>query len=117
MKRSHEPLAWLLFGAGGMLAALLAPALVLIVGLAGPLGWLPAEALSAGRLRALLLWPGARLLLGLTLALFLWHAAHRIRHSLHDLGVHAGPWGGWVCYGSAVAASLWAAWLLLGLGA
>jgi fumarate reductase subunit D len=35
MKRSIAPIFWLLFGAGGMLAALTGPALVLITGLAG----------------------------------------------------------------------------------
>ena len=53
MKRSHEPVFWALFGAGGMLSALLGPALVLVTGLALPLGWLPAEALSPARVLAL----------------------------------------------------------------
>ena len=38
MKRSIAPVFWLLFGAGGMLAALAGPALVLITGLAAPTG-------------------------------------------------------------------------------
>ena len=38
MKRSVAPVFWLLFGAGGMLAALTGPALVLITGLAAPTG-------------------------------------------------------------------------------
>ena len=32
----------------------------------------------------------ARLLLLAVISLFLFHAAHRIYHGLHDLGVHAG---------------------------
>ena len=36
--RSNAPIFWLLFGAGGMLSALLGAALVGITGLAGPLG-------------------------------------------------------------------------------
>jgi len=38
MKRSIAPIFWLLFGAGGMLAALTGPAMVLITGLAAPTG-------------------------------------------------------------------------------
>jgi len=39
MKRSNAPIFWLLFGAGGMLSALLGTALVLVTGLLAPLGW------------------------------------------------------------------------------
>src|SRR4029079_6144528 len=39
MRRSNAPVFWLLFGAGGMLCALLGPVLVFITGLAVPLGW------------------------------------------------------------------------------
>ena len=38
MKRSNEPIFWALFGAGGMLAALIGPALVFITGIAVPHG-------------------------------------------------------------------------------
>ena len=37
MRRSNAPVFWLLFGAGGMLCALLGPVLVFITGLAVPL--------------------------------------------------------------------------------
>ena len=40
MKRSNAPIFWSLFGAGGMLAALIGPALVFITGIAAPHGWL-----------------------------------------------------------------------------
>src|SRR5262249_57944861 len=41
-KGSMEPLLWLLFSAGGVLAALLLPILLLLFGLAIPLDWVPA---------------------------------------------------------------------------
>ena len=46
MKRSNEPIIWLLFGAGGMLSALVGPVLVLITGLLVPLGILPKDTMS-----------------------------------------------------------------------
>jgi hypothetical protein len=39
-RRSLEPLLWLLFSAGGVASALFVPILVLLFGLAFPLGWL-----------------------------------------------------------------------------
>lgn len=41
-RRSAEPFLWLLFSAGGMVTALVAPVLLLLFGLAFPLGWLDA---------------------------------------------------------------------------
>ena len=50
------------------------------------------------------------------ISLFLFHAAHRIYHGLHDLGVHAGTGPMVVAYGGALLGTLAAAVLLLGLG-
>ena len=41
-KRSNEPFLWLLFSAGGVVAAILIPVHLLLFGIAFPLGWLPA---------------------------------------------------------------------------
>jgi len=50
------------------------------------------------------------------ISLFLFHAVHRIYHGLHDLGVHAGTGAMVVAYGSALAGTLIAAYLLLAIG-
>ena len=39
-RRTIEPLLWMLFSAGGVLAALVIPSLVFLFGIAFPLGWL-----------------------------------------------------------------------------
>ncbi len=114
MKRSNAPLFWLPFGAGGMLAALTGTMLVFITGIAVPLGWtLRAELMSYPHVLALAQHGWARGLLLAVIALFAWHAVHRIFHSLHDLGIHSGATAKLVCYGGAfaltviTAASLW----------
>ncbi len=40
IKRHPEPLLWMLFSAGGVVSAMLMPALALLFGVAFPLGWL-----------------------------------------------------------------------------
>ena len=112
-KRPVEPFLWLLFSAGGMLAAMLIPALVLFFGIVFPLGWLgPPE---HAHLLAVLRFPLTRLaLLGLfVLALFHW--AHRFRYTLYD-GLQLKRHGDIIdafCYGLAAVGSLLAANLLL----
>jgi fumarate reductase subunit D len=116
MKRSNAPVFWLMFGAGGMLAALLGPVLVLITGLAVPLGWLAPATLGYARVLALAQhWAGKGLLL-VVIALFAWHASHRILHSLHDVGLHAGAVAKLACYGSAMVLTLLVAGSLLAIG-
>jgi len=51
MARTVTPLLWLLFSAGGTIAALLFPVHLFLIGLAFPLGWL--EAPTYGFLRSL----------------------------------------------------------------
>lgn len=110
MKRSNAPIFWLLFGAGGMLAALFGPMLVFITGIAAPLGWaLPADLLSYPRMLALAQHALAKAAFLLVIALFAWHAAHRILHSLHDLGIHKGVLARSACYGSAALLTMVAA--------
>ena len=117
MKRSNVPIFWSLFGAGGTLAALLGPVLVLITGIASPASLaLPEGALSYARMMAFAQhWAGKAFLFAV-IALFLWHAVHRIYYCLHDFGVHAGPGAKLLLYGSAFTGSVAAAWILLAIG-
>ncbi|WP_153117583.1 fumarate reductase subunit FrdD [Rhodocyclus tenuis] len=116
-RRSPEPIFWALFGAGGMLSALIAPMLVLITGIAVPLGLLlPADAMSYHNMLALAQNPLGKAILLAVVALFFWHAAHRIFHSLHDLGIDAGNGARLIFYGAAFLATLAAAGALLLLG-
>lgn len=114
MKRSNEPIFWSLFGAGGMLAALVGPALVLITGIAVPLGLIysPDTMSYAHMLAFAQHWAGKILALAV-IALFMWHAAHRIHILLHDFGVHAVTAVRVLCYGSAFAGTVVAAYTLL----
>lgn len=81
-ERPKEPFLWALFSGGGMLAALLLPALFAVLFVAAPAGWIdsvPFEALSG-----LFLHPLTRLLLFGLVTLCLFHGAHRFRYTLYD---------------------------------
>ncbi|RFP67573.1 fumarate reductase subunit D [Wenzhouxiangella sp. 15190] len=79
-------MVWLPFAAGGTVAAFLLPAVMLAV-LLVTLGVLPADALSHDRIQAFVDHPVGKLAILVVLALPLWHAAHRLRMTLQDLGV------------------------------
>lgn len=117
LKRSNAPIFWGLFGAGGMLSALLGPMLVFITGLAVPLGLLLApDAMSYPNMLAFAQhWIGKAFLFAIV-SLFLWHAAHRIFHSLHDIGIHGGPGAKLLTYGVAMLGTLIAGLALLAVG-
>ena len=115
MKRSNQPIFWSLFGAGGMLSALIGPALVFITGIAAPAGVLPGL-MSYPHALAFARNGWGKLALFLVVSLFLWHAAHRIYHSLHDLGAHGGTLAKLLCYGPALAGTVAAAIALVAIG-
>jgi fumarate reductase subunit D len=111
-KRPIEPFLWLLFSAGGTLAAMVLPALIFFFGLAFPLGWIAPPryddlvALMGGRL--------ARLALFALCTLGLLHWAHRFRYTLYDgLQIkHLNEMVNALCYGGAIVGSIAAAYLL-----
>lgn len=105
MARSNEPLVWLPFFAGAGLSALFLPVLILLtsVGVAG--GWITAERLWA----VLQLWL-VRLVLFVLISLSLFHAVHRFRFILIDLGLKGARTPVAVlCYGAAVVGTILAA--------
>lgn len=113
MARRHpEPLLWLLFSAGGVVSGMLMPILILLFGLAFPLGWVTPPTYDA--LRAVLANPIAALVVLSLCALSLFHWAHRFRHTLYDgLQIkHLNEVIAAVSYGVAVIGSGLAAYLL-----
>lgn len=103
MKRSYSPILWLLFGAGGMLAALTAPVLIFIVGLAVPSDFiLSHDTMSYAHMQTLLHSVVGKLAVLALIVLYLWHAAHRIFKSLHDIGIHPSAQSRLACYGTAM---------------
>jgi fumarate reductase subunit D len=112
MSRPREPFFWTLFSAGGMLAALVLPALAFVLWIGGPLGWI--ERPDAAAMTALLAPPLARVALFVLVTLGLFHWAHRFRYTLYD-GLQLHHLYGLVaavCYGGATLLSLAAAALL-----
>ena len=111
-KRSNEPFLWLLFSAGGVVAAMLIPIHLLLFGIAVPLGWLDAP--NYQNLLALAKHPLGRLYLLALCTLPLFHWAHRFRFTLYDgLQVkHLDELINTFCYGGATVGSLIAAYLL-----
>lgn len=116
VKRSSQPVFWVLFGAGGMLSALFGAALVLVTGIAAPLHWLPAATMSYAGVLAFCRNGLGKAFVFAVIALFLWHGVHRIYHSLHDLGIPTGMVAKVACYGLALAGTIVAAWALLRIG-
>lgn len=106
MPQSHKPIVWGLFAAGGTIAAFVLPVLILITCFAVPLGLLASDVLSYDRLLALLQHPLSKLTTFALLFLIIWHAAHRMRITAHDLGIRNDKFVMLVCYGVAAAGSL-----------
>jgi fumarate reductase subunit D len=107
-----EPLLWILFSAGGVVAAFLIPAHLLVQGIAYPLGW--AKARDYAAIAAFVAHPLVRLYLFILCSVPLFHAAHRIRYTLYDgLQIkHLNEVIAVCCYGGAVAGTLVAGFLL-----
>ena len=117
MAISNKPIVWLPFAAGGMLAALLLPALMLVL-LADGLGLFAPTALGHARVLAFVGHPLVALGLFVGLTLVIWHAAHRLRMTVQDLGVRAPQprrWLAWICYLLGAAGTLALAAVLLAL--
>jgi fumarate reductase subunit D len=102
MARSNKPVVWVLFAAGGTLAAFVLPAVIFSLTLGVALGWMPPETLSYERAVASLQSPIAKLAAFVVVALTLWHAAHRLRITAHDVGIYADGAAMLVFYGMAV---------------
>jgi len=112
IKRHPEPLLWMLFSAGGVVSAMLMPALALLFGVAFPLGWLNPPGYD--QLRSLLANPVVAIGMFSLCTLSLFHWAHRFRHTLYDgLQIkHLNEMVAVLSYGAALAGSGLAAYLL-----
>jgi fumarate reductase subunit D len=98
MARSNKPLLWLPFAGGGLVAALLMPILILITGVLVPLGFVH---LRYETIAAFAHNPIGKLVLFGAIILPVWHAAHRLRMTAHDLGLGGGIAIKAACYGMA----------------
>jgi fumarate reductase subunit D len=95
-----------------MIGALFVPALVLITGILVPLGLVSEDTL--GELFGHALW---RPVAFAVVALSLFHAAHRLRFALADLGLRSmAPVLAFLLYGAALAGTAVAAAAAFGLG-
>ena len=104
-KRRIEPILWLLFSGGGVMAAVFLPVLIVLFGLAIPLGWVRPD---FGQLHAVVShWLTRLVLLGLFVVM-LFHWAHRFKYTLqHGLQLrHAEAPLSVVCYGGAIVGSV-----------
>ena len=111
-----EPFWWGMFSLGGVVAALLIPVHIFLIGLAVPLGLIDKSLLEYSRMKTLLANPLVKVYLFVLIVPPLFHAAHRIRFSLHEMGIRKLLLSlDVLCYGGALlgtAASLYVLWVI-----
>ncbi|MFN7087158.1 MAG: fumarate reductase subunit FrdD [Burkholderiales bacterium] len=111
MAKSNKPIVWGLFAGGGTLAAFVMPVLIVLTLLVA-VGRTP-ELLAYDNLRAVAAhWFGKLVIFGI-IFLSLWHAAHRLRVTVHDFGVRSDMLVATVVYLIAAAGSIATAVYLL----
>ena len=112
MKKSNDPFWWTLFGAGGVMTAMLVPMLLFLIGVATPLGWI--EGPSYAAVSQVMLHPLTKIAAFFLISLSLFHWAHRFRFTLYD-GLqlkHLFQLIAVICYAAAGAGSLVAAYVI-----
>jgi fumarate reductase subunit D len=111
MAKSNKPIVWGLFAAGGTVTAFVTPVLMVVTLLAA-LGSAP-PALTYEELRAVAAHWAGKVALFAIITLSLWHAAHRLRITLHDIGLRSDTAAAWVLYmGAAVGTIATAVFML-----
>lgn len=112
MKRRVEPLVWLMFSGGGVMAAVFLPSLAFLFGLAFPLGLVDEP--DRDQLLAVLGHPLTFVVLLGVFVLLLVHSAHRFRYTLYDgLQVKHEVTTAVVCYGTAAVGAVAAVSVLI----
>jgi len=111
MAKSHKPVVWFPFAAGGTVIAFFIPVIVLLTFMAA-LGHVPAG-LSYERIHAFAGSGLGKLIIFGVVALSLWSSAHRLRCTCYDFGVRADTLAATVLYIAAIAGSLLTAVYLL----
>jgi fumarate reductase subunit D len=108
-------LFWFLFSQGGVIAAILIPAHILVQGILGPLGIVPVVDRHYDTWISILGNPLVKLYLVVLIAIPFYHFAHRLRYLIVDLGVPAAKSvpAQVLFYGGAVAVTLFTIWVLL----
>lgn len=108
MAKSNEPFWWALFAAGGTVAGLFLPALIAVTSLGVYSHWV-----EPAHLRDQMYQPLVRAFLFVVISLTLFHSAHRFRSTLVDFGLKsAAQFIAVLCYGTAVAGTALAGYLL-----
>jgi len=111
MAKSHKPVVWFPFAAGGTVIAFFIPVIVLLTFMAA-LGHVPAG-LSYERMHAFAGSGLGKLIIFGVVALSLWSSAHRLRCTCYDFGLRADTLAATVLYIAAIAGSLLTAVYLL----
>ena len=104
MAKSNEPIFWALFSAGGMVAALFLPILMVITGFVVPNDL---DTLSYDRVQPAISDSSMKLVLFGVIALPFFHWAHRFKFTLVDIGLRKiSLLLSVLCYGGAISATV-----------
>jgi len=108
MAKSNEPIWWSLFSAGGMVAAMIFPILIIITGILVPFGLASDDPLNFERIHTVVTQNNyVKLIIFIVITLPLFHWAHRFRFTLVDVGLKSmSTLISILCYGGAIAGTI-----------
>ena len=115
MAKSNEPIWWSLFSAGGMVAAMIFPILIIITGILIPFGLAGDNPLNYERIHTAVSQNNyVKIIFFIVISLPLFHWAHRFRFTLVDVGLKSiSTLISILCYGGAITGTIVSAIIFL----